>query len=287
MVEAAGSIVYTRKVVLCSDGLTMYTTRMSGYAKQQAKNKIIWLAGQSLDLVTFWCEANEALAPAVPHYMGCCWYTLDPVSLLVTSHFNTEMPDLPPEWLVHEYSEDDFHKIADIAQSEQGISTIHEATGGDPSLSPGWNLYVRPYGGDQELLVALRTSAGEAWGMLGLYRAPGQPLFDSDERCLLREVAPYLAEAARRGLLIGEKTGASSRSHPALHAGSTSCPTAIGRRVTSYPHQCWQWPGAPCALPSTRMRPVRSRSHGCWPELDAGWCSTAPRLSPMARGALR
>jgi DNA-binding CsgD family transcriptional regulator len=216
MVEAAGSIVYTRKVVLCSDGLTMYTTRMSGYAKQQAKNKIIWLAGQSLDLVTFWCEANEALAPAVPHYMGCCWYTLDPVSLLVTSHFNTEMPDLPPEWLVHEYSEDDFHKIADIAQSEQGISTIHEATGGDPSLSPGWNLYVRPYGGDQELLVALRTSAGEAWGMLGLYRAPGQPLFDSDERCLLREVAPYLAEAARRGLLIGEATDPEGPESPGL-----------------------------------------------------------------------
>jgi DNA-binding CsgD family transcriptional regulator len=63
---------------------------------------------------------------------------------------------------------------------------------------------VRPYGGDQELLVALRTLGGDAWGVLGLYREPGQPLFDPEECRFLREVAPYLAEGARRGLLVGE-----------------------------------------------------------------------------------
>jgi hypothetical protein len=59
------------------------------------------------------------------------------------------MLELPPEWLAHEYFEDDFHKIAEVARSKRGFSTVHEATGGDPSRSPGWNLYVRPYGGDQ------------------------------------------------------------------------------------------------------------------------------------------
>jgi len=179
---------------------------MNRYGKQQAKDNIIRLAGQSLDLVTFWQAANKVLERAVPHYMSPCWYTLDPASLLVTSHYNAnpEMLPLPPEWLAHEYFEDDFHKIADVARSKRGFSTLHEATAGDPSRSPGWNLYVRPYGGDQELLVALRTSTSDIWGVMGLYREQGQPLFDPAECRFLQEVAPYLAEGARRGLLVGE-----------------------------------------------------------------------------------
>jgi len=45
----------------------------------------------------------------------------------------------------------------DVARSERGISTLHEATDGDPSRSRAWNLYMRPYGAEQELLLALRT----------------------------------------------------------------------------------------------------------------------------------
>src|SRR5687768_15164586 len=122
---------------------------MSGHAKRQAKDKIARLAGQGLDLVAFWHEASEAVAKAVPHYTTPCWFTLDPASLLVTSHYQTEFFELPPDWLAHEYFADDFHKLADVVRSERGISTIHEATGGDPSRSPGWSRWVQPYGGDQ------------------------------------------------------------------------------------------------------------------------------------------
>ena len=96
------------------------------------------LAGQGLDLPTFWRESSAVLARVVPHYMTPCWFTFDPSSLLVTSHFQPDVPELPPEWLAHEYYEDDVHKMADIARSERGYSTLHEATGGDPSRSPGW-----------------------------------------------------------------------------------------------------------------------------------------------------
>jgi DNA-binding CsgD family transcriptional regulator len=93
---------------------------------------------------------------------------------------------------------------------------VHEATSGDPSRSPGWNRFVRPYGGDQELLVALRTRSGEAWGVLGLYREPGRPQFDSDEFAFLREVAPALAEGAQRGLLVGEAADPDGPEAPGL-----------------------------------------------------------------------
>jgi DNA-binding CsgD family transcriptional regulator len=175
------------------------------YAKERASERIARAAREGLDLVGFWDEAREAVTSAVSHYMAPCWFTLDPASLLVTSHYDhDEIPELPPEWLAHEYYGDDFHKLADVARSERGASMLHEATGGDPSRSHAWREYVRPYGGDQELLVALRTETGEAWGMLGLYREPGQPMFARDDLEFLRSVAPDLAEGARRGLLVGE-----------------------------------------------------------------------------------
>src|SRR5918997_3829034 len=153
---------------------------MNAYVTERARNKIVQLAGQGLDLLTFWQESAAVLARGVPHYATPCWWTLDPASLLVTSHYQTEIVELPPEMLIHEYLADDVHKLTDVARSERGISTLHEVTGGDPSRSPGWNRYVRPYGGDQELIVALRTRAGVAWGVMSLYRQEGQPLFAPD-----------------------------------------------------------------------------------------------------------
>lgn len=245
----------------------VYNTRMSGYVKQRAKDRIVTMTGQCLDLATFWREASEVLAQAVPHHLGACFYTLDPVSLLVTSHFNMEMPALPPEWLAHEYYEDDFHKIADVARSELGISTLHETTGGDPSRSPGWNRFIHPYGGDQELLVALRTSAGAAWGVLGLYRMTGQPMFDPEERRLLREVAPYLAEGARRGLLVGEASDPEGPEAPGLVVlredwSVDSLTPGVARWLDELPDGDWETRGKlPPSVLAVAGRALRTAVH--------------------------
>jgi DNA-binding CsgD family transcriptional regulator len=185
------------------------------YAKERARDRIAALAGQGLDLPTFWRESTEAVTGAVPHYMSPCWYTFDPASLLVTSHFQAELPELPPEWLAQEYYEDDFHSMAGVARSKRGMSTLHEATGGEPSRSARWQANIE-MGGDQELLVALRTPAGEAWGMLGLYREPGRPHFDADELAFLAAVSGHLAEGARKGLLVGEASDPEGPDAPGL-----------------------------------------------------------------------
>jgi DNA-binding CsgD family transcriptional regulator len=186
------------------------------YAKERARDRIAVLADQGLDLVTFWQESSAALAPAVSHYMSPCWFTLDPASLLVTSHYQTEIVELPAEMLAHEYFNDDFHSLAGVARSERGISTIHEATGGDPSRSEGWRRFVQAYGAAQELMVALRTHAAEPWGVLSLYREPGRPHFDADELALLQAVAPLLAEGAKRALLIAEASEPDGPGSPGL-----------------------------------------------------------------------
>ncbi|MGW1342247.1 LuxR C-terminal-related transcriptional regulator [Kribbella sp. NPDC002412] len=188
---------------------------MSGYAKQRASDRIAGLTREGLDLVTFWRESAEALRPAVPYYQAPCWYTLDPASLLVTSHFNEGMPELPPEWLAQEYYEDDVNKLADVARSDRGIATLHEATGGDPASSPRWHQNMT-MGGDQELIAGLRTKSGQVWGALGLYREPGQPVFDDEDQAFIRTVAPVLAAGARNALFLGEATDPEGVDAPGL-----------------------------------------------------------------------
>jgi DNA-binding CsgD family transcriptional regulator len=175
---------------------------MGSYAKERAAERIAELAERGSDLVTFWRECTEVLEAAVPHYDKPCWYTLDPASLLITSHYHDGLPKYPAKMLRHEYYGDDVHQISDVARSEVGISTLHEATGGDPTSSPSWHMNMA-MGGDQELIAALRTG-GAAWGAVGLYRAPGEPLFDNDDKGFIKAIAPDLATGARTGLLVGE-----------------------------------------------------------------------------------
>lgn len=169
----------------------------------RALSRISALPGEGLDLVPLWEQASEAIRPVVPHFMGACWFTLDPASLLVTSHVNPAMPEFPHEALAMEYYEEDVHDLASVARSASGVSTLHDAAGGDPSRSPRWRANME-MGGDQELIVSLRGTGGETWATLSLYREPGEPVFSADEIGFLAAAAPSLAEAARRALLIGE-----------------------------------------------------------------------------------
>jgi DNA-binding CsgD family transcriptional regulator len=255
------------------------------YAKERAADQIGRLAGQGLDLVTFWHESRGALAPAVPHYMVPCWFTFDPASLLVTSHYDHGfLPELPPEWLAHEYYEDDFHKMADVARSARGVSTLYEATGGNPRRSRAWELYLEPYGAEQELLVALRTRAGEAWGMLTLYREPGQTLFAADEVGFLREVSRYLAEGAQRSLLLGASSDPEGPDTPGLVVlrddwSVESLSPGVERWLSELPDGDWEARGKlPPSLLAVAGRALRTAGHE-----DAGEVAVARVLSRAGR----
>ncbi|MGQ0573928.1 MAG: helix-turn-helix transcriptional regulator [Pseudonocardia sp.] len=182
---------------------------------ERAADRIAELSTRPTDLVTLWRSATEVLAPAVPHGWAPCCYTLDPASLLITSHFQPGLAEFPAEWLAAEYYADDVNQLADVARSDAGIATLHEATGGDPSGSPRWQANMQ-MGGDQELIVDLRTGTGESWGALGLYREPDRPLFDATEQRFLLAVAPHLAHGVRRALLVGEATDPEGPDAPGL-----------------------------------------------------------------------
>ena len=108
---------------------------MSEHARQRAVDRIAELATKHLDLAAFWSECSEVIDPALPNYGGACWFTLDPDSLLVTSHVNDTVPELPSNWGALEYYEDDVHKLSDVVTSHSGVSTLLAATGGDPTTT--------------------------------------------------------------------------------------------------------------------------------------------------------
>jgi DNA-binding CsgD family transcriptional regulator len=232
---------------------------VSSYAKERAKERIAGLATQGLDAVTFWCEATELVGRAVPHDFFPCWWTLDPASLLMTSHFNPGFPEVPPQWLEIEYLEDDFNKLADVVRADRPVATLLEATGGDPSRSRWYRVAIEPFGAEQELRAGLRTQDGVPWAAVSLYREPGRPEFDADEVAFLLELAPYLAEGTRRGLLIGEASDPEAPDAPGLlvlgvDLSVESMTSGVERWLAALPDGDWE---AKQRLPSAVLAVAR------------------------------
>lgn len=161
------------------------------------------MSRSGLDLVSLWREVTPLLADLAPHFETPCFFTVDPESLLITSHFQEGLPEIPGEWLGREYQLGDYNSMSEVLSSKAGIGTLHDATDGHPELSRKFAEEMQPYGCEQELLLALRTRDGESWGSLGLYRESGAVRFSAAEAAALRSVAAPLAQGARFALLLG------------------------------------------------------------------------------------
>ena len=152
-----------------------------------------------------------------------------------------------------------------MSPSRRGISTLHEATGGDPARSPRWHQNIA-YGGDQEMIAGLRTQTGDVWGALGLYREPGRPLFDKEELEFVQVVAPYLAEGARRALLVGEATEPEGPDAPGLVVLSDdwdveSTTPGVERWLSELPDGDWDAGKLPSSVLSVAGRALRTSEY--------------------------
>lgn len=71
---------------------------MTSDLRQRSADKIARLAGEPRDLTAYWQACTDVVAAVVPHYWTPCWYTLDPASLLATSHFHLGLAEFPADW---------------------------------------------------------------------------------------------------------------------------------------------------------------------------------------------
>lgn len=239
-----------------------YDPAMNADVRQRAHHKIAREAAKGMDLVSFWRACTPVLAQAVPHYHAPCWYTLDPASLLITSHFDEGVPEFPTEWLAAEYLEDGVNKLVDVVRTQRGVQTLHEVTGGDPSDDPRWQGNME-LGADQEMITALRTRGGEVWGAMGLYRAPGEPMFDRDDIAFVGSVSPLLAEGARRALLVGEATDPEGPESPGLivldeRLSVESTTPGVERWLADLPGGAWDRRVLPPAITAVAARALAS-----------------------------
>jgi hypothetical protein len=241
-------------------------------------------------MVAFWRACAPVLADAVPHYAAPCCFTIDPASGLTTSHFQEAMPEVPAELIALEYAEDGVNRLPDVARSPSGISTLYEATGGNPSSSPRWHANMS-LGADQEMIAALRTRSGDVWGAIGLYRQPDRPLFDADEKAFLTGISPLMADAVRRALLIGESADPEGPDAPGMIVlGRGWRPESMSPGVEEWlrdlPDGNWAASRLPAAVLAVAGRAARSATSTADPTEVAVAPGTDP-LGPLGRFARR
>ena len=171
------------------------------------------------------------------------------------------MSEFPPEWAAQEYATDDVNAIVDVARSAVGISTLHQATNGDPSRSPRWHANMT-FGGDQEMIAALRTRGSQLWGALGLYREPDRPLFDAEEMAFVQTIAPALADGVRRALLVGEASDPETPDAPGMvvlgdNWQPESFSPGVERWLTDLPDGAWHAGRLPSSVLAVAGRAAR------------------------------
>ena len=145
-------------------------------------------------------RSGPLLQEAVPHFEAPCFFTVDPRSLLTTSHFQEGLPEIPAEWLGREYSE------AGLQLDDRGAAPARPASA---------RSTTRPAGGRSCPGSSTRrcspTAASRSWSsrcapatarrgaLVGLYRETGgRCSTPASSRC--SRGGTGAAEGARHGL---------------------------------------------------------------------------------------
>jgi hypothetical protein len=241
----------------------------------RVERELVRLGEHGLDTQT-WCRAADALSGRLVGFDGSCWHTIDPATVLITSHLTLNLPSGFPLLAANEYLADDVNKFADLAAAPQPVGVLSQATDGQPQRSLPWQEMLRPNGFDAELRVAFVDSAG-CWGSLILVRDRGRPRPRSRDPGCRRAVgrqagrwpAPNGGRPADhlRAAGPGSRAGGPGPSRPGRVADLGRPPLA--RRA---------WGGPAGAVGGGRLGTGQRgrRGPGSAPRPASGWCCTAP-----------
>jgi DNA-binding CsgD family transcriptional regulator len=151
------------------------------------------------------CRAGvAALEQAVP-FARWCGLVLDPATVMNTAGYHAEgLPlEVLPRLVELEATGTDVNNLPALARDPLGVGSLHRATGGRPAASARFRDVLEPAGLGVELRAVLRDR-DRPWGAFVLFRETGDPDFADDEIALVAAVAPVLARAVRRSLLLSE-----------------------------------------------------------------------------------
>ena len=158
------------------------------------------LLHRDLELTAYCEQADDLLNRSVP-FDSSCWLSLDPDTLLPTSHFSREYGADELLTLVgNEFLEEDYNKFADLARAARPVGTLVAATSGDTRRSRRHEEFLAPRGfADGDELRAVLRDGDAAWGAVVIHRRRGT--FTDREAERVADVGPLLAHGIRRAIL--------------------------------------------------------------------------------------
>ena len=166
----------------------------------ERRQRFVRLLHRELQLDAFFDAVDRTLATIVP-FDSSCWLSLDPATLLPTSHFTRQLDaDHLMELAANEYLEEDVNKFADLALADRPAATLRAATSGDPGRSARYVRVLAPHGyQDGDELRATFMDGEAVWGCVALHRRTG--VFEDREARLVADVGAYVAAGIRRAIL--------------------------------------------------------------------------------------
>ena len=179
------------------------------------RRRFLRLLHQNLDLAAFFAAADQALAGLI-EFDSSCWLSLDPSTLLPTSHFTRAIEsDHLMELAANEFLQDDVNKFADLARAAHPVGILSEATAGRPERSSRFVSVLKPYGyGEGDELRAAFLDGVSVWGCAVIHRRQG--LFDNRDAELVADVSTYIGEGIRRAILVTALTTDTGPDSPGL-----------------------------------------------------------------------
>ncbi|CCG02149.1 helix-turn-helix transcriptional regulator [Blastococcus saxobsidens] len=170
------------------------------------RDRIERLCRSATDPLTLYRDVVPVLGRAVPSDLWC-GLLLDPATVLNTGGYHDEgLPlEVLPRLLELEVGADDVNQLPALARDRSGVGTIHRRTRGRPELSARYRDVMLPAGMGPELRAVLRNR-GRPWGAVVFFRETGAPDFTDAELEFVAAVAPDIAAAVRRTLLVSEIT---------------------------------------------------------------------------------
>lgn len=173
-------------------------------AVSTVRDRVERLCRSATDPLALYRDVVPVLDRAIPAD-AWCGLLLDPSTIMNTGGYHDEGLPLAvlPRLLELEVGADDVNQLPALARDRAGVSTIHRRTRGRPETSARYRDVMLPAGMGPELRAILRDR-GRPWGALVFFRETGAADFSEAEIELAAALAPDIAAAVRRTLLVSE-----------------------------------------------------------------------------------
>lgn len=199
--------------------------REPAWSLERLQEEIAILGGRGLSRHEYLAELAPRLRRVIPNDASC-WHTLDPQTRLLTSDhsadlvergvFTSDTVQAAGELIIRsEYVVEDENTFAQLASRRVPVSTLAQATRGNPERSVRYRELLAPSGIPHELRAAF-VIRGRVWGAVHIARREISGAFSQRDIDALARIAGQVALGIRGSLRFDAARRASGADAPGL-----------------------------------------------------------------------